>query len=178
MSIQAGDVAHVITLLFQPVRKRILPQKPRTGTGGQRSIQNLTVTPIRSIKADVDIRAAIPLLLTVIIQSKLIGPAVISLPRRISTLKQQICRSIVPHNKDQITLPALPLSRQTPHIYAADPVLRNHQLDTGLPATLTQTPRTRLRIRLHHALERPQLLHQPSTASPIKPHAENLNPKR
>src|SRR4029077_19372662 len=133
MRIEVRDVSHIITLSFQPVCQGKLPKKPLTGASREWCIKDLTVFSIRPIETHVDTWPAPPHLLPVVIQRELVRPTVIRLPRDVRTLKNDIGRTIISDDENDITLQPLAQRSEFPKVNTAQPVLRNLKGRTRLP---------------------------------------------
>src|SRR5437879_10778126 len=66
--VDAGSVGHVVTLRFEPVGDRKLPEKPFAGSGRERSVDDLTILSIGAVEADVRVGTVRPELLAVVIE--------------------------------------------------------------------------------------------------------------
>src|SRR5207245_10443405 len=115
--------------------EREFPEKPFTGACRERRVENLRVFSVGPVKADVDTAAPIPLLLAVIVEGELAGPAVIRLPGGVGALKDQIGAAIIADDEDEVALKLFTFSGEFAEIDPARPVRRNHQLCARFPLT-------------------------------------------
>jgi hypothetical protein len=104
VGVQIGNIGDIVTVLFQPVSKRELPKQPLSRSRGERGVNNLTILPIRTLKAHLNSPAPVPMVGTVVVKRKLSRPAVIGLPCKITALKNQTGFASIPDHKHNITL--------------------------------------------------------------------------
>src|SRR6266545_4705539 len=96
--IEVRDVSDVVTARLQPVGERKFPEEPLAGTGGKRCVQDLAVSTVRSIEADLNVRSPIPLICAVVVKRELARPAIVRLPGGVGTLENEVGRAIVAHD--------------------------------------------------------------------------------
>src|ERR1043166_154051 len=153
MRVEIGNVGDVHPVLFQPKRQWKLPKEPFPRPNRQRRIDNLTVLAIRAVEADRDLWPPIPWIIAIVVQGELAGPAIISLPGRVRTLKDQARIPVVAHDENNVALPAFALGGELSEINPAQPIGRNRQPRAGLPVTIAHPLLTDGRVRLGHSLE-------------------------
>src|SRR5215471_17595861 len=122
MSVDVGDVGHIVTRGFHPIRQRKLPKKPFPGTRRKRCVQDLAVFAIWPIETNLDIRTTPPLFLPIIVERKMVRPTVVSLPSYIRALKNDIGGAAITHNEDDVALHSACPSGQFAEVNPAQPI--------------------------------------------------------
>src|SRR5260370_38662945 len=105
--------------------QRKLPKQELARASREPRIENLAVLAVRPIKADLNIRSPIPFLLAIVIQSEMVGPAVVSRPGRARALEQKIGSAGMSNDAEKINLHSPWLARRLPHGNTPHPVSRN-----------------------------------------------------
>src|SRR5262249_24926517 len=96
-----------------------------TGSLGKRGVHDLTILAVGPVPAHVDIRAAIPLLFTVVVQRPLARPAVVGRPGGVAALKGEVAGPGVADGGGGVTLERRALGCQFSQISSAGPVFGN-----------------------------------------------------
>src|SRR5207302_5444507 len=151
--------------------EREFPQEPFPRTGGQRRIKNLAILAIGAVKTYVHARTPIPLVLAIVIEGKLIRPAIVSLPGCVRTLEDEVGWAFIAHDKNEIALQALALRGEFAEIDAADPIAWNFKGGAWLPLAFAQPVRANQRIGLHFSRKRPETEHVASACAAVITHA-------
>src|SRR5439155_17493407 len=127
----------VVALLLHPEGDRELPEEELARAGGERRIQDLAVLAVGAVVADADAGAPVPDLLAIVVEGELARPAVVSLPGVGAALEEEVGAAPVGDDERDVALPAPVLRRQLPEIDAAGPVVRDRDLNRGLPSALS-----------------------------------------
>src|SRR5262249_49133147 len=114
-----------------------------------------------------DARPPVPLLVTIIVQRPLVGPAVVSGPGRVAALEKKITRTIVTYYEDHVTLNPVFFGSQFAEVNTADPVAGNSHFDCRLPLALPQSPIAFRRVWLDGSVKWSKLTQLPGTRTAI-----------
>src|ERR1043166_7840522 len=93
-------------MLFHPIGDGKFPEQKLARTGRERRVKNLTVFSIGPIETHLHAAAPVPRFLAIIIERELRRPTVVCLPGVIAALENEIGRSIVAHDEDDVALHA------------------------------------------------------------------------
>ena len=104
MGIDIAAVADVVAQRFHPVGDRQFPAEPFARSRCERSIEYLTVLPIRPVVTDIDSCAPIPDRFLIVIKGVLAGPAIVGMPGVVRALKQEVDFSIIFNDERNVTL--------------------------------------------------------------------------
>src|SRR5262249_39123358 len=97
-----------------------------------------------------------PFIVLIIVERAPCRPAIIGLPGQVAALKQKIGRPVVTYNKDKIRLVSAFQRGQFAQIDPTQPILRNRNQKTLLPAALYNVMRPVFWGGLSLAWQRPQ----------------------
>src|SRR5262245_57555462 len=98
--IEIRDVRDVVPFFFHPVRQWKLPEEELARPNRKRCVDNLTILAVRPVETGLDVRSPVPLLVPIVVKGKLARPPVVSIPRRVGNLKQEIGLALVAHDED------------------------------------------------------------------------------
>ena len=175
MRVGIREVAHVVAVCFEPVHEGVLPQEELAGTDGERLVHDLAVLAIGPVEAHAHTAAPVPLVLAVVIQRELGGPAVVGLPGIVGALEQVARLALIADDEDDVALEAFLELGEFGHVDAADPILREKQLGTGLPLAEAFAFRTDLRIGLDATFERAHVAHESPGLPAVKTHSVDVD---
>src|SRR5882762_4005081 len=104
-------------------------------------IEDLRVLAIGPVETGCDVRS--PGMPRVGIHRIIVGPAIVSLPRVVAALKENVRAARIPHDEDDITLPGVSLRvlrqpRETAEINATWPFRWNLDLRSRFPTAFPQ----------------------------------------
>ena len=175
MRVGVGDVAHVIAVGLKPVHEGVLPQEELPGTDGERLVYDLAVLAIRPVEAHPHTTAPVPLVLAVVVERELGGPAVVGLPGVVGALEQVARLALIADNEDDVALDALLELGELGHVDAADPILGDQQLGTRLPLAEAIPLRSHLGVGLGATFERAHVTHESTGLPAVKAHAVDVD---
>jgi len=175
MRVGIRDVAHVVAVRLEPVHEGVFPQEELPGTDGERLVDDLAVLAIRPVEAHAHAAAPVPLVLAVVVERELGGPAVVGLPGVVGALEQVARLALIADDEDDVALEAFLELGELGHVDAADPILRDQQLGARLPLAEAFAFRTDLRIGLDATFERAHVAHESPGLPAVETHSVNVD---
>src|SRR5207302_6526873 len=106
-----------------------------------------------------------------------VRPAIVSLPRDIRALKNDVCWPVVTNNEGDVTLHSVRQSPEFPNVNPAHPIFGDNYGRTGFPLALAQAIPPYRRFRLRPPLKWTELPHQTPAGSPVKSRPVQLDGK-
>ena len=133
VGVDVRDVGHVVAVLLHPEGERELPEQELARADRERGVEDLAVLAVGPVEARLDVRAPVPLLLAVVVERELAGPAVVGVPGGVGALEQEVGPAVVADDEDDVALQPLALGRELAEVDAAGPVVGDRQRDGTAP---------------------------------------------
>src|SRR5262249_8037828 len=163
MDIDIAAIGYIIAVLLHPEGEGKFPKQEFAGALRQRVVINLHVLAVGPVEADLYAGAQDDAVRSVVgVERIAVGPLVVSLPRVVAALEQEISRAVVADDEDDVTLIAMRGPGQFPQIHAAGPIPGNRKPRARFPLAFAQPLLADGRRGLDFAFERTQLPQVPA----------------
>ena len=177
-------VRDVVSMLFEPIRHRKFVRQKLTGSHRQRIIHNrrvLSLAPVWPVKTDIGPRSLAAFRMRV--DGIVTGPDVVRLPGVVRNLKQNVRRTLVTDDENDVALPirffvvVLRDRGESAEIHTAEPFVGNCQSQRRRPTAFVQIFFANDRLRLSHSFDTIDGFHEPCAATSVVASSKELDPK-